>query len=456
MGIRDIVNVQIRLESTAVQELNFGTPLVVGPHVKFLERVRSYTNVDQVIQDGFEPTDPIYLAVQAAFSPTPSVPRVLVGRRQVDSITATIDTVADSTLYRVTISTLDNILGETLEFTSGVSATASSIETGLAALINASAQPITATATGGSGLVIAADVGGAAFTVATLSNMSIAAPVATDDITTDLVNIRDENDQWYGLVLTERTQADQLLAAAYIETQTKIFGTATAEPEALMAVSTTDLLALLKASDYARTFAYYHQDANTGEYPEATSMGTSFTYNPGEATWAFKRLPGIPVSDLTDTQFNVVRKNLGFGKNGNVIVRIRNVPMTYEGTMASGEYIDNIRFRDWLEDQITVNVFSLLVNSPKVPYTDDGIAAVEARIQQSIERGIERGGISPPIFNTDTQKLEPSYVINVPKQFDVPFNNKANRVLEDVTFRAVLAGAIHATTINGTLTVGNL
>ena len=130
--------------------------------------------------------------------------------------------------------------------------------------------------------------------------------------------------------------------------------------------------------------------------------------------------------------------------------------MTYEGTMASGEYIDNIRFRDWLQDQMSVNVFSLLVNSPKVPYTDEGIAAVEARMQQSIERGIERGGISPPIFNPETQRLEPSYVINVPRQADVPFNNKANRLLDDVNFRAVLAGAIHATNINGTLTVGNL
>ena len=315
MALRDIVNVQIRLESTAVQELNFGTPLVAGAHVHFLERVRSYTTVDQVIQDGFDPTDPIYLAVQAALSPTPSVPRVLVGRRQVDSVTVTVDAVADAALYRVTISTLANITGETFQFTSGASATAATIETGLAALINASAQPVTATPSGGSGLVIAADVGGAAFTVATTTNLSVAQPVPTDDITTDLVAIRDENDQWYGLVLAERTQADQLLAAAYIETQTKIFGVATDEAGALLAVSTTDLLSLLKTSDYFRTFGYYHQDAGAGEYPEATQMGTSFTYNPGEATWAFKRLPGIPVSYLTDTEFNVVRKNLGFGKN---------------------------------------------------------------------------------------------------------------------------------------------
>ena len=36
---------------------------------------------------------------------------------------------------------------------------------------------------------------------------------------------------------------------------------------------------------------------------------------------------------------------------------------------------------------------------------------------------------------------------------DVPANDKAMRILNSVTFEAVLAGAIHATTINGVVRV---
>ena len=63
--------------------------------------------------------------------------------------------------------------------------------------------------------------------------------------------------------------------------------------------------------------------------------------------------------------------------------RFRNVSITQNGKVAAGEWIDVIRFRDWLQEEITVNVFNALVNSDKVPYTDDGIAIIETQIRQA-------------------------------------------------------------------------
>jgi hypothetical protein len=39
----------------------------------------------------------------------------------------------------------------------------------------------------------------------------------------------------------------------------------------------------------------------------------------------------------------------------------------------------------------------------------------------------------------------------VPRAIDIPANDKANRILPDVTFTAILAGAVHSVQVNGTL-----
>jgi len=455
VDIRDIVNVQIRLESQAIQESNFGTPLVMAPHAVFPERVRAYSSASAMIQDGFESTDPAYLAVRNAFSPSPSAPRVLVGRRQVNSLTITVDTPFNTgQVFTVAVN------GVNYQYAAQAADGVPEIEAGLKAAIDGALSGTITTTASGAGLIIAATTPGTAFTVNPATGLTLVQPSAADTVTDDITAIENEAlaiGGFYGLIMTERTQSDVLEAAANTEasSQYRIFGAATDEAGAKLATSTSDLMALTKAAGYERTFVVYHDQAAT-VWPEATWMGSQFTQNPGASTWAFKRLPSIPTTDLTATESLVIRKNFGFGKNGNVFVRVRGAPITFEGTMASGEYIDNIRFRDWLEDQITVNIYSLLVNAPKVPYTDGGIGQIEARIRQSLERGIERGGISPAIFNPETQELEPSYVINLPRQFDVPFNEKANRRLTDSSFRAVLAGAIHHVELPGTLTVGHL
>ncbi|MCT9127509.1 DUF3383 domain-containing protein [Cupriavidus gilardii] len=122
--------------------------------------------------------------------------------------------------------------------------------------------------------------------------------------------------------------------------------------------------------------------------------------------------------------------------------------------MAAGEWIDVIRFRDWLAEQIKINVVSALVNASangKVPFTDGGIAIVTTAMRKALDLGVARNGIAPEELDEDGRKI-PSYTISAPLSANVPFNDKANRVLNDVSFTARLAGAIHAVTIRGNLT----
>ena len=117
--------------------------------------------------------------------------------------------------------------------------------------------------------------------------------------------------------------------------------------------------------------------------------------------------------------------------------------ITLDGKVAAGEYIDVIRGIDWLEARITESVFSLLVNRPKVPFTDPGIASIEAQIKARLSDAIDIGLLA----------ADPAPTTTVPRAIDIAANDKTLRTLTGVKFNGTLAGAIHQLTINGTVTV---
>lgn len=259
-------------------------------------------------------------------------------------------------------------------------------------------------------------------------------------IVTDLTNIQAVNNTWYALACIDRNQSDVLSVAAWIESQMKIFGTSSADPNIINeapGIDTSSVAYFLNLNGYVRTFLIYHQDANN-DYPECAWFGNCLPLTPGSETWMFKTLNTIPYSVLSSTQ-----ENNAFGKECNTYEYIGGVGITQMGTMAQGEYIDIIRGVDWLTSTIQSNVYSILVNNPKVPYTDTGITAVEAEIRSALNQGITNNFIAS----------EPPYQIIVPLASSVPAIDKANRILRNVTFNATLAGAIQAINITGTVSV---
>ena len=257
-----------------------------------------------------------------------------------------------------------------------------------------------------------------------------------------------DND-FYGIVLASRETDDILAMAAWAETQTKLFGTSTAEETAKSAGQQTDLISTLKAKNYYRTFVFYHELAND-EYIEAGVMAKCFDSEPGGETWANKILTGLTADNLTESEYSAISS-----KNGNTFEAFRNNNITQNGKVVGGEWIDVIRFRDWLQEDITVNVFNLLINNNKIPYTDAGIALVENQINKSLLAGQRMGGIAPTEYDENDVE-NPGYIITVPLASSISANIKATRVLEGITFTARLAGAIHAVEIEGSFTYENL
>lgn len=268
----------------------------------------------------------------------------------------------------------------------------------------------------------------------------IAPYAASDTVANDLDAVQGINDNWYALALTERTSATVQAAALWIEARVKIFGTCSADPNIInqaVGVDTTSIAAIFNNLGYVRSFVLYHLDAAT-DFPECAWFGNCLPLIPGSETWKFKRLNGVAYSDLSTTQSLNCRN-----KKANTFEFIGGVGITREGTMAQGEFIDIVRGVDWLTSTIQSYVYSVLVNLPKVPYTDPGITSIEAQIRKALQQGVDNNFIS----------AEPPYTVTVPRAASVPSIDKANRILKNVKFQATLAGAIHAVQIQGTVTV---
>lgn len=264
--------------------------------------------------------------------------------------------------------------------------------------------------------------------------------VASDPVVDDLTAIQAVDDTWYALALTDRTSATVLATAAWTEAEVKIFGTASADPNIInqaMGVDATSVAAKCNQFGYVRTFVLYHQDADS-DFPECAWFGGVLPLEPGSETWKFKRLNSIAYSNLTSTQTQNARN-----KKANTYEFIGGVGITREGTMAQGEFIDIVRGIDWLTSRIQEFVYSVLVNNPKVPYTDAGITAIEAQVKRALQLGISNNFIAN----------DPAPIVTVPKAANVPTVDKTNRILKNVKFQATLAGAIHAVNITGTVTV---
>lgn len=265
--------------------------------------------------------------------------------------------------------------------------------------------------------------------------------VSTDTIATTLAAMRQSSTAWYGLILTDRTKATVESAATWVEgDKSVLFITASSEAAIINttpAADTSSLAWFIQNHGYVRTAVLYHQDADT-DFPDAAWMGLCFTYDPGSETWKFKNLKGIATSNLTTTQsFNAL------GKNANTYEYIGGVGITQNGTSGSGEFIDITRGTDWLKNAIQTAVYQVLVNQPKIPYTDPGIAVIQSQVQMALQQGVAQN------FLTD----DPAPVVSVPLAASVSSVDKANRLLRNVNFTATLAGAIHAVQIQGTLSV---
>lgn len=258
------------------------------------------------------------------------------------------------------------------------------------------------------------------------------------DVATSLNAIANENNSWYGLLVDQAMASDFDDIAAWVETNKKIFIFWTTDANTPDGTKTTDPASVLKTAGYDRSAVIFHTAPSTGnDYPDAAWMGEGFPYDPGTSTWAYKTLKGVTPDSITGAKESALQ-----GKNCNYYSEVGGVNITQEGKVASGEWIDIIIGTDWIEARLREAVYSAFVNNRKIPYDNSGITLIEGLVKGVLNQAAAAG-----ILQAD------SIVVTVPRSADIPQDDKRTRRLPDVKFTALYQGAIHRTTINGTISV---
>ena len=121
------------------------------------------------------------------------------------------------------------------------------------------------------------------------------------------------------------------------------------------------------------------------------------------------------------------------------------------GKALGGEWLDVLRFRDWLKTAIQVAIAEVFISMPKVPFTDGGITLIHNALESVLKEGVESGGIAPTSYDANGNEVA-SYSISVPRATDISAATMATRKLSGITWSAITSSAIHLVRLNGTLT----
>lgn len=246
--------------------------------------------------------------------------------------------------------------------------------------------------------------------------------------------------RWYVICPVGLEAAVNTAISTYIETQERLC----LLTNAAVTIDTSGLSAQsLYRTAIIDTEAANALDPNT--YLAVAWAARNLSYHPGEATWAHKNMSVVEPTKLTSTQIDQLK-----AARHNYYIDFASRALTYDGKVLADEWIDVIRFRDWLKNDMQLRVVNLFVTNPKIPYTNQGIALIENQMIAALKAGQNYGGVANTEYDSNGTAI-PGYVVQVPNAADLTADQRHSRVLTDCKFSARLAGAIHVVEIKGSL-----
>lgn len=443
-----IVNVDITLNTAGTTREGFGLPLFLASTDNFEERVRGYTSLTEVAEDFGEDTA-AYKAAKQLWSQTPKATQLYIGRRAMQYTVSIHDEVTESTDYSLTVAVGGGV-SQPYRYTAQAEDTALIVLTQFKEQIEADPTikddvTINVTGTGSSATMIVTKDGDNDFVkVTTTTNTVSIAGTTADTAASALAAIETYSTDWYFIAAEDRTAQFVLAMASEIQARKKIFFTANSDVKALQGTelaSASDVPAQLAKSMYTRTVFLWHHTASH-DYPEMAYVAYGAPYDAGSIAWGNAQLTGVEASLQPANQrpLTSIQKSALDVRHCNFIDLDGGVPVVRRGITSGGEWVDIIRGVDWLESDLKTSLRDLLINQKggKITYDDTGITRIRQVIETSLQRAVNRNFLS-------------SYTVNVPKASQVALADKKARILKDVTFSGILAGAILDVDLKGTV-----
>lgn len=451
MTYQEVVTVDITINAAGSTREGFGNPLFIAGHDVWEERVRSYNSLIELAQDFPEGTA-AYSAAKNLWAQQPQVPTIYIGRRNLQ-YTLSCTPPVEGTQYNLTL-TVNSGVQQSFTYTGVASNTAQTVFDQFKTQIEA-AQPIadhvTVTVTGtddNATMQITPKIPSTDFvrvTTTTAQDKMTLTGSAYGTAGDTLSYIAEEFSDFYFLATDDRTEQFIMDMAEAVETMQKIFFTGSSSVDSLTGTnveSQQDLLAKLANKKFKRTVGLWHQDADN-EYVEMAYVGYGAPYDAGSITWGNAQLAGVDMGrhPTTGRPLTSAQKTALLARNANFVDREGGLNIVRMGTTVSGEWIDIIRGIDWLDQEVTVALRDLLMNQKggKVTYNDAGITRIKEVISSALQRGVNRN-------------LLDSYTVTVPRAADCSAADKRERILQNVKFTGILAGAILIVKVQGSVT----
>lgn len=432
----EVIVVDTTISDKAPTKPNFGTPLLAGFHTAWADRVREYAEADDMLDDGFDADDDLYKMAVTAKAQELAPEKFKIGRLSAATYTHTVHlTPLNTTVGLEYFGTVDDV---DISYVVQPSDTVALIVDGLVADIDPIADVTCTDAT--THAVVASGTAGRI-----MSFFGLTEHLKVEDVTTvngtnlqaDLAAILDEDPEWYGLALAINSADAVTAAALWIEANKKAFAPMLSDTEVTDAGVTDDIASALVDLTYHRTWPIWHRHIGGTEWANVAWLIANLMPDPGSYTAAFKSLAGVSVNKMRSGQETALK-----GKRVTKYTTQHGINVTFEGRAPSGRFSDVTRFIDWQEAEIKADGFSLLVNNPKLPFTNQGIATMRNGVEGSLLKGATAGGLD-----------RSSIVVTAPDVLATDTNDRANRLLKGIVAKARLAGAIHGATVKFNVSV---
>lgn len=439
MALSEIVTTTIQVGTVNPARAGFGTPLILAYHTAWAtDEVRTYTTFSGVSTD-FASTHPVYLMARKIFQQSPRPTRVKVGRLPIPGTgQVTICDLTDYDLASTITGTVTSPDGTTTSISVAFSIDLLTTVGNLQAALNA-ISGLTAVASSPTITCTADNPGEMFFFEFTTQGVDVYDDTLTWGYDTRLDNVLLNDPDFYAVLVENNSPDNMAEVAAWASTNDRIafFGPQFTKPSLFGASIFTvaaDHTALMANDSAAGLFTKEPRST----FKECAWAGKGLPTNPGSITWAFMRLDSTGADSYNATERTTIESA---NVSGNHFVAEAAIGITRPGEMFGGEFIDVVRGIDWLEARLQERLFVLLVNEPKVPYTNEGLGQIEAEIRAQLTEAVERGVLD---LGWTVTRLDVSEQASA---------DRAARIARGFEFEARLQGAVHQITLSGTVNV---
>ena len=444
----EVVEVQVNLATSPTTVESFETPLFIVPHnVYSSTRIQSYSSLDGLTDAGFAVGSAPYRFATLAFGGKFPPSLIKIGRAPLTAYTVDF---ADFTQTTDQIVTLANgVTTKSFTNTYDVNDTATDIAAAFATLIEADVTfgaLVTATADTGK-LTIAPTLTTTPLSVGVQAGLCVLSATSTETPTDTYEACKDEDTDFFWVAAQDHNPAKQQTLAASVSADKKIFVYATQDANVKLKANTTNIFALMKAAAYDWVFGMYHEQADL-VFPEGAIIGATAGINfdeYGADSLHLKTLSGLTVSNLTTTDREAIEFH-----NGNYAITYRGNGCLFNGFMASRQFCDTMKFAAWMDARITESVFALMYRASNagksMTFSNNDLPRIKNAIFNSpINVGLRNGSILDGIDPSTGENFEP--IVTVPTRGEVPTNDLANRVLNDVEVEVIYNNPLHYVSI---------